>query len=243
MTFLIIGGSSGVGCALAKKFAAAGNQLVLISQDFRDTQAMASHLQLIYNVKVTPIEVDLTKPGLPYDKIDHALYGHSPLMAILAPVGLNDSWDKVGSDDLKLERIHYVNYLSPVKIINYYLPEIKKNSGTIVGFGSVATARGRTKNAAYAAAKSSLESYFDSLMHYSSNTMISVQFYILGYLDTNLAFAEKLIFPLGSSSKLAQLVFMGIGKEGKKIFFPRYWLFIYRIVQFMPWKLFKKLSF
>lgn len=243
MTFLIVGGSSGLGCALAEKFAAVGHQLVLISQDYRDTHALASHLQLTHNVKITAIELDLTEADLPYEQINRALSGHLPLKGILIPVGLNDAEDKVGLDDLKLERIARANYLSPVKLINYYLPEIRKNSGAIVGFGSVATARGREKNAAYAAAKCALESYFESLMHHSANNMIAVQFYILGYLDTNLAFAERLIFPLGSPNKLAQLVFVHLRNEGKKIFFPRYWYFIYRIVQLLPWVLFKRLSF
>lgn len=241
MTYLIVGGTTGLGRALAEKFAAEGQQLVLISQDYRDTHALAAHLHLTYNVQVTALELDLTEAVLPYAQIDRALLRHSQLKGILTPVGLNDTDDKAGLDDSKLEKIARVNFLSPVKLINYYLPEIRKNSGTIVGFGSVATARGRDKNAAYAAAKCALESYFESLMHHSANNTISVQFYILGYLDTNLAFAEKLIFPLASPNKLARLVFTSLRHEGNKIFFPGYWYFIYRLVQFLPWVLFKRL--
>lgn len=243
MTYLIVGGSSGLGRALAEKFAAEGCELVLISQDGRDTRALASHLRLTHDVEVTALELDLTQAELPFDRIDRALSEHAPLKGMLLPAGLNDADDSVGLDDLTLEKIARANYLSPVKLINRYLPEIERNGGSLVGFGSVATARGRTRNAAYAAAKRALESYFDSLMHFGANTALAVQFYVPGYLDTNLAFAEKLLFPLGDPAQLAHLVHARLRDQGRKTFFPGYWRLIYRIVQFLPWGLFKRLSF
>lgn len=242
MTYIIIGGSSGVGRALAEKFAAEDEQLILISQDKRDTEALAAHLSLTCGTFVTAIAMDLTEQDLSYELIDQALVKHSTLKGVLAPIGLNSANDCVGVDDVNFEKITRANYMSPCKLINHCLPILRDNSGVIVGFGSVATARGRSRNASYAAAKRALESYFESLMHFNVNSSASSQFYVLGYMDTNLAFAENLLFPRANPNKLARIIYERKSKEGI-YFFPSYWSFIYTLVQRLPWVIFKRMSF
>jgi decaprenylphospho-beta-D-erythro-pentofuranosid-2-ulose 2-reductase len=242
VTYIIIGSSSGLGRALAERFAAAGCELVLVSRDIRDTMPLANHLSIKYAVKVSALAMDLNCSPLPFDAIDTILKGHIPLKGLLMPAGINDENDVVGLSDKKLEYLSRINYLSPCQLLNHYLPVLEKNSGVIVGFGSVATARGRSKNAAYAAAKSALESYFESLAHYSANSGLSCQYYVLGYLDTNLAFAQNLLFPLASVDRVADVVYKRRFTSGRR-FLPRPWYVLYRVVQFLPWAIFKRLSF
>jgi short-subunit dehydrogenase len=242
VTYIVVGGSSGLGRALAEKFAAQGCDLVLVSRDIRDTDTLAKHLSIKYEVMVTPVAMDLNCCPLPFEAIDRVLAEHCPLNGLLMPVGINDGEDFVGLSDEKLESISRVNYLSPIQLVNHYLPLLEKNAGVIVGFGSVATARGRSKNAAYAAAKSALERYFESLAHYAANRDFTSQYYILGYLDTNLAFTENLLFPLASPDRIADVVYKRRFKSGR-MFLPRAWYILYRTVQFLPWTIFKRLSF
>ncbi|MBC8022879.1 MAG: SDR family NAD(P)-dependent oxidoreductase, partial [Burkholderiales bacterium] len=51
-TILIVGGSSGLGRALAERFARAGHTLALVSSDVRDTEALAADLRLRHGVTV-----------------------------------------------------------------------------------------------------------------------------------------------------------------------------------------------
>lgn len=242
MTWIIVGGSSGLGRALAERFAAAGCELVLLSRDVRDTTPLASHLAIKYAVKVSPVAIDLNCNPLPFAAIDSILEGHLPLKGLLIPAGVNDDSDVVGMGDTTLEYLTRVNYLAPCQLLNHYLPLLEQNSGVIVGFGSVATARGRSRNAAYAAAKGALESYFESLAHHAANSGISCQYYVLGYLDTNLAFAQDLLFPLASVDRIADVVYRRRFSSGRR-FLPRPWYILYRAVQFLPWAIFKRLSF
>lgn len=242
MTYIIVGGSSGLGRALAERFAAAGCELVLISRDVQDTIPLAKHLAIKYAVKVSPVAMDLNCSTLPLDTVDSVLEQHLPLQGLLLPVGINDDHDAVGLSAETLERISRVNYLSPVQLLNHYLPILMQNSGVVVGFGSVATARGRSKNAAYAAAKRALESYFESLAHHTAESGLSCQYYVPGYLDTNLAFAQDLLFPLASTERVANLVYARRFMRGRR-FVPRPWYILYRVVQFLPWVIFKRLSF
>ena len=69
---------------------------------------------------------------------------------------------------------------------------MKNNKGTIVGFGSVSSTIGRNVNTVYAASKRGLESLFESLSITALNSKLKIQFYNIGYLDTNLSYGKKL---------------------------------------------------
>ena len=238
MTYLVVGASSGLGRALAERFASAGNELILVSRDRRDTEALSAHLTILHGVKISPVTIDLANSPLSYTEIDAALQIHQPLKGVLLPAGANDDDDVVGLNDDKLTYLTRVNYLAPCELLNRYLPLLKDNDGVVIGFGSVATARGRTQNAAYAAAKSALQAYFESLAH----SGMRCQFYILGYLNTNLAFAQDLPFPMAAPDRIANVVYKQRFANGRR-FLPRPWYMVYRIVQLLPWFIYKRLSF
>lgn len=242
MTFIIAGSSTGLGRALAERFAQAGRELVLISRDVRDTEALANHLRVRYGVQASALALDFDVETLDCSPIDDCLEGHAPLAGLLLPVGINAEADTIGQEQAVLATLHRVNYLSPVTMINHYLPVLEANNGTVVGFGSIATARGRSRNAAYAAAKSALESYFESLAHHVEGRGVAAPFYVLGYLDTNLAFSQDLLFPRAAPLKVAEVVYRRLDQTGKR-FLPWPWYFLYRVVQLLPWAIFKRLSF
>ena len=60
---------------------------------------------------------------------------------------------------------------------------------------------------------------FESLIISNLKNHIKVQFYILGYLDTNLSFGKKLLLPKGSPVNLAKIVYKNLNKKGIKKFF------------------------
>ncbi len=59
MTYIIVGGSAGLGRAIAKKFAVEKHDLIIISSDLRDTKALSSDLKIRYGVNVLPLEMSL----------------------------------------------------------------------------------------------------------------------------------------------------------------------------------------
>ena len=61
MTYIIVGGSAGLGRAIAKKIASEKQDLIIISSDLRDTKALASDLEIRYGVKVIPLQMSLSK--------------------------------------------------------------------------------------------------------------------------------------------------------------------------------------
>lgn len=244
VTYLVIGGSSGLGRALAERFAAAGHALVLVSSDLRDTQALASDLTLRWGVSVAPVTLDLATPELSLAPLDAALSALPPLTGVLLPAGMNRPDDAAGQDAGAMIALTHANYTNLCRIVDHYLPRLQRApGGLIVGFGSVAATRGRKRNVAYSAAKRALSSYFESLRHALAGSGIAVQFYVLGYLDTNLAFGQRTPLPKASPQRLAELVYHRRQSDFGVLYYPRFWRPVCTVLRWLPWPIFRRLSF
>ena len=66
------------------------------------------------------------------------------------------------------------------------------------------------------------------------NTKLKIQFYTIGYLDTNLSYGRKLLLPRGSTKKLAQIVYKNLNKNYIKIYYPLWWYIIIIIIKILP---------
>ena len=65
---------------------------------------------------------------------------------------------------------------------------------------------------------------------------------VLGYRDTNLAFRQKLLFPLANPDRVANAGYKRRFTSGR-YFLPRLWYILYRGVHLLLWTIFKRLSF
>ena len=137
-----------------------------------------------------------------------------------------------------------VNFLSVLSVVRSLLPRLlETRRGVIVGFGTVAAIRGRARNVAYAASKRALESYFESLRHFCEPYGITVVFYVLGYVDTNLSFGKALRLPRASVEKTADRACSELGLKRGKRYLPGWWFFVAWAVRHLPWPLFRRLRF
>jgi short-subunit dehydrogenase len=240
LSYLIAGASTGLGRALAEEYASAGFDLVLISRDQRDIEPLAAHLRIQFGIVAIAFAADLAHDSEYLTGVEVALAQVSPLRGLLLAIGASDTDDQIGlSGDLMMQLVH-ANFLNPCRLLSALLPRLR--GGEVVGFGSVAALRGRTRNAAYAASKSALMTYFESLRHWASATDIAVRFYIPGYLDTNLAFSQRLPFRAADPRVLARRVRADTGLTLTR-YFPWYWRFIVSLLLLLPWNIYRRLKF
>ncbi|HWS68390.1 MAG TPA: SDR family NAD(P)-dependent oxidoreductase [Steroidobacteraceae bacterium] len=238
MSYLIVGASTGLGRALAEEYASAGFDLVLISRDRRDTEPLAAHLRIRFGIAAIALAADLARDDC-LTGVDDALAQVSPLRGVLLPVGGSDPDDEIGLSGELMGRLVNSNFLNPCRLLNVLLPRLR--GGEVVGFGSVAGTRGRTRNAAYAASKRALMTYFESLRHWAGGEEIAVRFYIPGYLDTNLAFSQDLLFRAADTRRFARRVRADTGLTRTR-YFPAYWRFIVSLLLLLPWKIYRRLK-
>jgi short-subunit dehydrogenase len=87
----------------------------------------------------------------------------------------------------------------------------------------------------YSAAKRALHSYFESLRHALSERGIRVQFYVAGFLDTNLAYGVRTPLPKADPRRLADEVVRQLGKDIGVRYFPAWWRPICAALRVAPW--------
>lgn len=243
--YVIVGASSGVGRSIAEVFASKGHDLLLVSREGRDTNAVASDLMLRFGVSVKPVKLDLAAPQPDYAEILEAVDSvGKKFKGMLVPAGIVNDTDTLEIETSAIEGLFRVNCLSICNLIVQILRRVHKDSTiSLVGFGSIASIRGRGSNMIYSAAKTAMRFYFESLRHACVGKKIAVQFYVLGYMDTNLAFAYKVPLPKGAPNILARQVYRDIHKDIGVSFFPRYWLFVAVIIKLVPWPIYRHLKF
>jgi NAD(P)-dependent dehydrogenase (short-subunit alcohol dehydrogenase family) len=115
--------------------------------------------------------------------------------------------------------------------------------GVVVGFGSIAECRSRTRNAAYAAAKRALAAYLDSVRHRLAPSGARVQYYVLGYIDTGAAFGHRTLLPKASPRAVAERVFRRVSRDCGRTYYPPYWRPVCLALRLLPFALFRRLSF
>tara|TARA_Y100001970_G_C14051132_1_gene758985 strand:- start:51 stop:791 length:741 start_codon:yes stop_codon:yes gene_type:complete len=242
MTYLIVGASSGLGRDIAYEFAKNSNDLILISRDIKDLEHLKSDIEIKFNVKVNIFELDFSYQKNITKFISEKQNFVESIDGVLFPLGMMLEEDNIKNSEENLNKLMSANFYCIANFISKLLNIFeKKNKGLIVGFGSISSSVGRQINTGYASAKSALETYFESLIVSNSNNNINIQFYTLGYLDTNLSFDKKLMLPKGSTTKLAKIIYKNLNQNGSKKFFPFWWFFIDYIIKILPFFITKKI--
>jgi short-subunit dehydrogenase len=243
VTSLIFGASAGVGRALARRLAARGDSLVLVARDSRDLEAEAAHLRTTFGIAINWLTIDASSP----QAVEQALRPLAELGGIrnlLFPVGMaNDVDDGLIPADTSAAIVN-ANLTSVIGAVALFLPGLlQADRGNIVGFGSVAAIRGRGANVVYAAAKRGLESYFESVRHRTAKTGIRVQFYRLGYVDTQLSYGRKIPFPIATPEKVADHVVRNLDRDIGRVQYPAFWAGIAVLLRALPWIVYRRLQF
>jgi decaprenylphospho-beta-D-erythro-pentofuranosid-2-ulose 2-reductase len=158
---LILGATSDIGLALARKFASQGYSLTLAARNVEKLKATESDIQIRHGVQVHIV---------PFDALDiqshHQFYAdllETPDV-VLCVFGTLGDQEKAESDWKKCEEILLSNFVGAVSILNIVANDMQqRKTGVIVGISSVAGERGRQSNYFYGSAKAGFTTYLSGL--------------------------------------------------------------------------------
>ena len=244
MNCLVLGSSAGLGRALSERLAKDGHHLFLVASDSRDLQVQCADLKLRYSIRAEyeAISISATSPWS--EALFQAVDRFGKIDALYFPIGWASPSDDGFLSEKESKQIAEVNFHCITTVVSHFLPSLlKEGKGQVVGFGSIASLRGRKGNVIYSAMKRALESYFESVRHLTAQTQIRVQFYQIGYLDTQQTLGKKLLFPKCSPENAAEIVIRNLNRDFGHQFLPRFWWVIAFILKRVPWFLYKKLNF
>jgi 3-dehydrosphinganine reductase len=163
-TILITGGSSGIGLALARQFAASGSRLILVARQSERLKAALTSLPASGNGNHLAIPTDITDPDQ-VSQMAEQVTQEADIPDILINNAGAAHPGYVQDLDLGIfEWLMNVNYFGAVYVTKAFLPGmIKRRSGHIVNIASLAGFAGIFGYSAYSPSKFALRGFSDSL--------------------------------------------------------------------------------
>jgi len=157
---VITGASSGIGKALAEKFAAEGFDLVLAARRINRLEELQKKLS---NVEVLPVKTDVTSIEDCQNLIDKAIEKFGKINVLINNAGISM---RASFEDLELDVLHKlmnVNYWGTVYCTKFALPHILKEKGSIVGVISTGGYIGLPGRTGYSGSKFAVRGFLDTV--------------------------------------------------------------------------------
>jgi short-subunit dehydrogenase len=242
---VVVGASSGIGEALARKFAKEGYQVALLARRKEALEAICADInQRKGGVFARAYPHDVTQ----YDTIP-ALFQQilRDLKGIDVFVYVSGVQYSLGFSEYDFEKereMIEVNLLGAMAWLGQAAILFERmGQGHLVGISSVAGDRGRVGNPAYNTSKAGLSTYLEALRNRLTRSGVHVLTVKPGFVQTELLKHAATTFGVISPEKLANDVFRAIRKRKQVIYAPKWWRLMMLIIQHTPSFIFRRMSF
>jgi short-subunit dehydrogenase len=211
-TVIVTGGSEGVGAATARRFAAAGANLVLVARGKRKLEEMAEELRPTSRVQIVPMDVVDAEACVNLCK--KAAYEFDGIHVLVNNAGYHRRGPVEKIPPAELGRMIDVNLRAPLVLSRIVLPHLRQaRSGAIINVASLA---GRTPvmgAATYSASKFGLRAFTFALGEELAGSGIKVAAVSPGPIDTgfimtNIDDVADITFsqPMSTAEEVAQVI-------------------------------------
>lgn len=240
-TVIVTGGSEGVGAATARKFAAAGANLVLVARNKRNLEAIAEELRDMTRVEIFVMDVSDADACFSLFKKANFEYGRVDILVNNAGFHQRGSIASVDASDLG--KMIDVNLRAPIMLSRMVIPYLKDSGGgAIINVGSLAGRLPVPNSAAYAASKAGLRSFTLSMAEEFRGSGIKIALVSPGPIDTgfimsNIDEVSNLTFsqPISTADQVAQAVLDLCGNNQLEQSMPRMSGVLTMLIYLMPW--------
>jgi len=240
-TVLILGATSDMAVAIAKKFAASQYDVQLAARNTDQLKPLQSDIHVRYNRECSLHAFDAL-----------AFSSHKDFFGSLNPrpdvticvFGVMEDEGKAFDDFETTHRMIDTNYTGAVSILNivakYYS---SKKQGTIAGISSVAGERGRQSKLIYGSAKAAFSAYLAGLRNKLFKDGVHVVSVKPGFVYTKMTEELKLPKPLTAHpSEVADAVYNAVQKKKNTVYVKWMWRWIMLIIKNIPEFQFKKMN-
>jgi short-subunit dehydrogenase len=241
-TVMILGGTSGIGRAVARDYAARGYAIQLAGRDQAGLENNGRDLMVRYGVAVSIHPIDALEFAT------HAAFVDSlePLPdTLVCAIGSMKEQEECERDPDEAELVMCSNFNGPAHILGFFASRFAaRRSGTIVGISSVAGDRGRAGNYVYGSAKAAFTAFLSGLRARLAPFGVRVITVKPGFVRTRMTDGMKLPALLTAAP---EEVAAAIGKAERRrrdiVYVRRLWRPIMAIVRALPEPIFKRTRF
>ncbi len=235
-TIWITGGSTGIGKALAIKFANEGWNVAISARRENLLNEIADNHE---NISSFPLDVtDKSKCKEVFEKIKNKFEN---IDICFFSTG---TWNPKKERDIDIEqieevfKINFFGTLNAIKAVEEYFK--KKKSGTITIVSSIAGYRGLPNSTGYGPSKSALNNLAESLYFDFKRSNVRVCLVSPGFIKTPMTDKNDFKMPfLKTTEYAAEKIYDGlINKKNFEIHFPKSLTLVLKIFSFLPSKIY-----
>ncbi|MCE0498131.1 MAG: SDR family oxidoreductase [Methylacidiphilales bacterium] len=240
---LIIGASSAIAQAVARRLASRGTALVLWSRSAARLEIIAADLRVKYDAKVFVEAFDLNDASLHQAALDRALAAQGPIdLALICHGNLPDQ-SACEKDFAIVEQAFRINCLGPLSLLtvlgNYFESQ---GRGCLAAISSVAGDRGRQSNYVYGTTKAALSTFLAGLRNRLYPKGVRVLTIKPGFVDTPMTAHLKKSPLFAAPNKVALDIIRAVETGACVLYTPWFWHWIMLIIRLIPEKIFRKLK-
>lgn len=230
---VVSGASSGIGAALARRYAAAGATLGLIARRQAELQQLAAELSTSCRIYPLDVRDGAALGAAAHDYINN--YGCPDLVIANAGVSVGTLTELV-EDITAFQEVLDINVMGMVKVFQPFVaPMRRRGSGILVGIASVAGYRGLPGAAAYSASKAAAIAYLESLRVELHGSGVKVLTICPGYIATAMTRRNPYPMPFMMSADAAAAKMVALIARGKSFtVIPWQMAIVARVLRLLP---------
>jgi short-subunit dehydrogenase len=242
---VVVGASSGIGAAIARRLAAEGYVVAALARSGDELGSLCKQINAesddIRAIAYVHDVTDAASIPVLFQRLLTDLGGIDTLVycaGVMPKVESNEF--NLGKDRLMLE----TNLLGSVAWLGQAAALFQRmGAGQLVGVSSVAGDRGRVLNPAYNSSKAGLDVYLEALRNRLTRHGINVLTVKPGFVDTEMLKNSPRHFGAISPDQCAAGIWKAMCRRKQLVYIPFYWRWIMLVVRMMPSFIFRRLSF
>jgi short-subunit dehydrogenase len=241
-TWIILGATSSMARAFARKVSTEGAAVFLAGRDREDLTALAADCVLRGARLAEAVDFDARAPETFAALIERLRAEEGEVNAAVF-VGSMPAQAQIDADPALIDGTVTDSFTGPARFLHLLAPLIEeRGTGTVVGVGSVAGDRGRLGNYVYGSAKAGFATYLSGLRNRLTRAGGHVVTVKPGFVDTAMTWGLQGMFLVASPEKVADDILRAVRKRRNVIYTPFFWALIMLIIRHIPEPIFKKMK-
>lgn len=233
---VITGASSGIGEALAERFASQGYNLGLAARSIDKLDLLAEKLLQQYSVRIETVSLDVNDDSSIPTVLDDLAKRLGSIDILVANAGIAGS-RRSGTNNLSVDKaIFQTNLIGAIATLDAATKIfLAQGHGHLVGISSVSAFTPIPKSAAYSASKAALTNYMNAMRLELAGNNIAVTVIHPGFINTHLApKMDKYPFVINADVAAKQMVHAIERKQTNPIIPALPWKGVKALLQIMP---------
>jgi decaprenylphospho-beta-D-erythro-pentofuranosid-2-ulose 2-reductase len=242
---VVLGGTTGIGRAIARQLAERGESVFLLGLDDDDLARSAADLTARHprNETVGHARCDLERPegfAAALDAADAALGDFDTVVVTAAMFATQEALEA----DVELtRRLVTVNYAHTVVFCEHARKRLLPRQGRLTVFSSVAGDRGRKPVAIYGSSKGGVAVYLEALDHKFHAAGLAVLCVKPGFVKTGMTVGLKPPPFAGEPEQVARDVLRAMDRRQPLLYTPGIWALVMTVIRLLPRFVMRKIGF